>query len=56
MEEMDVIRESRGVREDDEEGMKALFMQMLGDPPDDTESDGDSYMPKDAWSNPDDIA
>jgi hypothetical protein len=57
---MRVIRESRGIREDDEEGVTALFMQMLRGPPGGAEDDDDdaSYMEEEdeeeEWS--DDLA
>lgn len=57
---MSVIRESRGIREDDEEGVTALFIQMLSGPPRGGEDDDDdaSYIEEEdeeeGWS--DDLA
>jgi hypothetical protein len=54
MDMMNFIRESRGIREDDEEGVTALFMQMLSGPPggaqfphDDEEEDYEEYEDED---------
>jgi hypothetical protein len=46
---MNVIRESKGIREDDEEGVTSLFMQMLGGPPGGARDgyDDASYMEED---------
>ena len=56
---MNFIRESRGIREDDEEGVTALFMQMLGGPPGGAREgyDDASYMEdenEDEWEEDED--